>query len=183
MSSSYRIGTGVSRRWDEDFCRERPRPTPRLWPPGKKNGACSCPPGGSIYLSRPGSILLSAIAEGLRVARLAGQRAQCPRHQLREHLPGQPRPSVGARTVVERVLEQHRQVLRQGAGGVHDMKHQARQQRGQGDPRLASAPLWYGGQLLRCDEFIERAQKAVRRLGTPPRVAMTLVVTTFAGPF
>ena len=36
MSSSYRIGTRVSRRWDGDFCRVPTRPTPRLSLPWKQ---------------------------------------------------------------------------------------------------------------------------------------------------
>ena len=43
MSSSYRIGTGVSRRWDGDFCWEQPRPTPWLGPPWKEESRLLLP--------------------------------------------------------------------------------------------------------------------------------------------
>jgi hypothetical protein len=67
-SSSYRTGTPVSRKWDEDFFAAAAfigsySPPRRLL--GNENVCSTRRRGGSIYLSRGGSIYLSAIAKGL----------------------------------------------------------------------------------------------------------------------
>ena len=49
-------------------------------------------------------------------------------------------------------------MFRQGAGGVHDVKHQAGQQCRQGHGRLAPPARRHGRHAVRGDEFIEGSQ-------------------------
>jgi len=113
-------------------------------------------------------------AKGLGLACPRGQGPQGPRHQLGDHLPGSAGPPVGARALTQAVLEEEREVLGQRARGVHEVRDQGRQQRGQRDARLASAARRLVGQLVRGDEGSKGRLEAVGRLRTSPRRACRL---------
>lgn len=90
---------------------------------------------------------------------------QHPTHQLRKDLPRQAGPTVGPRTVGQRVVEHVREMLRQRARVLHHVKDQRRQQLAQRHPRFAPAPPAQRRDAARTHELLPGTKKPRRLAG------------------
>ena len=101
-----------------------------------------------------------AAPKGVAMLARGGAWPQCAPHQLGKDLPRQAEPSIGPRTVGQRLAEQLKQVLGQRPGVLHHVPRERRQQLGEGHPRLAPATRRQARYAARTDHVLPSAQKA-----------------------
>ena len=81
-----------------------------------------------------------AAPEGVGLGHRLGPRAQAQAQPLGEDLPRQAGAALAARTVGDGRVEELGEMFGEGAGGVHKMKDQGREELRERDAGLASAP-------------------------------------------